>query len=117
MPLALSTLAVVVGIAVAVLLSHLPAFDFVRFLGSRTLPIYLVHTFPMTALAAVAVACDVRVPTVVATALPLLLCGGAMALALALYRRFRAIPGVFTVPVKSWVMPPQRAVMSAGPQS
>lgn len=110
--LTLSTLAVVVGIAVAVLLARLPAFGFVRSLGSRTLPIYLVHTFPMTALAAFAVALDVHVPVAIATVLPLLLCGGAIVLALALYRWFYAVPGLFMVPVKSWVSVPQRAVIS-----
>ncbi|TFC29599.1 hypothetical protein E3O25_05075 [Cryobacterium sp. TMT1-3] len=106
--LVLSTLAVVVGITVAVVLARLPAFDFVRALGSRTLPIYLVHTLPMTALAAVLVAFDVQIGPAVATLLPPLLCAGAIMLALALHRQFHAIPGVFTVPVKSWVGSPKR---------
>ncbi|MBG6214548.1 MAG: acyltransferase family protein [Cryobacterium sp.] len=113
--LVLSTLAVIVGITVAVLLARMPAFDFVRSLGSRTLPIYLLHTFPMTALAAILVAFDVRVPAMIATALPPLLCAGAIVVALALHRRFHAVPGVFTVPVASWVITPQRAVISTSP--
>lgn len=110
--LVLSMLAVIVGITVAVLLARLPAFDFVRSLGSRTLPIYLVHTLPMTALAAILVAFDVRIPPAIATVLPPLLCAGAIMLALALHRQFHAVPGVFTVPVKSWASTPQRDVIS-----
>ena len=110
--LVLSTLAVVVGITVAVLLARIPAFDFVRSLGSRTLPIYLVHTFPMTALAAVLVAFDVQDPVAAATLLPPLLCAGSITVALALHWRFHTVPGVFTVPVKSWVSVPERTVIS-----
>ncbi|TFD06020.1 acyltransferase family protein [Cryobacterium sp. TMT1-66-1] len=112
--LVVSTLAVVVGISVAVLLAKIPAFDFVRSLGSRTLPIYLVHTFPMTALAAILVAFDVQAPVAVATLLPPLLCTGAILLALALHRRFQAVPGVFSVPVASWVIAPKRTAIPRG---
>jgi uncharacterized membrane protein YcfT len=112
--LVLSALAVAVGISVAVMLARRPAFAFVRSLGSHTLPIYLVHTLPMTALAAILVAGDARVPALVATLLPPLLCGGAIVFALALHRRFSEVPGLFTVPVKSWVIAPQGAVGSSG---
>ncbi|WP_158251114.1 acyltransferase family protein [Cryobacterium sp. Y11] len=108
--LVVSILAVLVGISVAVVLSRTPLFDFVRVLGSHTLPIYLVHTLPMTAFAAILLAGGVTLPEGVATALPLLLCGAAILLALAVYRRFAAVPGVFTVPVTSWVALPSRAV-------
>lgn len=111
--LALSALAVVVGIAAAVFLARLPAFDCVRSLGTSTLPIYLVHTFPMMALAALVVALDVRVSLVVATGLPVILCGFAMVFALMLYRWSRTVPGVFTVPVQSWGSSPHRAVTSS----
>ncbi|TFD56809.1 hypothetical protein E3T39_15895 [Cryobacterium suzukii] len=114
--LVLSALAVVVGITVAVLLAKLPTFDFVRSLGSRTLPIYLVHTFPMTALAAILVAFDVHVPVLVATLFPPLLCAGSIAVALALHWRFHTIPGIFTVPVKDWVIVSQRTVTSTNAQ-
>ena len=108
--LAVSVLAVLVGISVAVVLSRAPVFDFMRVLGSRTLPIYLVHTFPMAALAAIIMASGVTLPTGAATALPLLLCGAAIVLALAAYRRFAAVPGVFNVPIASWVALPRKAV-------
>lgn len=98
-----SVLAVLVGISVAVVLSRAPVFDFMRVLGSRTLPIYLVHTFPMAALAAIVMASGVTLPAGASTAVPLLLCGVAIVLALAIYRRFAAVPGVFTVPIASWV--------------
>jgi len=106
--LAVSTLAVIVGIAVASVVSHLPAFFFLRGLGSRTLPIYLVHTFPMTALAAVAATFRLQFPSVMATILPVLLCGGAMVMALVLFRWLQRVPGVFTVPVRSWTLPSSR---------
>ena len=107
---AVSVLAVLVGISVAVVLSRAPMFDFMRVLGSRTLPIYLVHTFPMAALAALVMAGGVTLPTDAATAVPLLLCGAAIVLALAVYRRFAAVPGVFTVPIASWAAQPRKAV-------
>ncbi|WP_158254115.1 acyltransferase family protein [Cryobacterium sp. Y50] len=108
--LAVSVLAVLVGISAAVVLSRAPVFDFMRVLGSRTLPIYLVHTFPMAALAAIVMASGATLPTNAATAVPLLLCGAAIGLALATYRRLAAVPGVFTVPVASWAAPPRKAV-------
>jgi fucose 4-O-acetylase-like acetyltransferase len=114
--LVLSAFAVVVGITVAVVLARIPAFDFVRSLGSRTLPIYLVHTFPMTALAAILVAFDGHQPVVVATLLPLLLCAGSIAVALVLHWRFHTLPGVFTVPVKSWVIVRPRTAISTNAQ-
>ena len=98
-----SILAVLVGVSVAVVVARAPGFDFLRVLGTQTLPIYLVHTFPMTALAAVLMATGVSLPTVAATALPVLLCSFAIMFALAAYRRLAAVPGIFTVPVASWV--------------
>lgn len=115
--LGLSALAVVVGVAISAVLSRMPAFDFVRSLGSRTLPIYLVHTFPMMVVAALVVASDAHVPVMIATFLPPLLCAGAIMLALALHRRLLAVPGVFTVPVKSWVLAPQRTTITTGSQT
>ncbi|MDJ0349989.1 acyltransferase family protein [Cryobacterium sp. PH29-G1] len=110
--LVLSVLAVAVGITVAAVLARIAAFDFVRSLGSRTLPIYLVHTFPMTAFAAMVVAFDVHVATVLTTFLPPLLCAGAIIFALALHRRFHAVPGIFTVPVQSWVIASKRPAVA-----
>lgn len=115
--LVVSAVAVVVGVTVAAVLARRPAFDFVRSLGSHTLPIYLVHTLPMTALAAILVAFDVRVPEAIATLLPPLLGAGAIGLALVLHRRFQTVPGIFTVPVKSWVIAPQRTEISTRSQS
>lgn len=107
-----SVLAVLAGISVAVVAARMPLFDFVRVLGTRTLPIYLVHTFPMTALAAIVMATGLSLPTALATAVPAVLCAGAIVFAVAVYRRLAPIPGVFTVPVKSWASTPQRDVIS-----
>lgn len=115
--LTLSTLAVIVGIAVAVVLARCRAFYFLQSLGARTLPIYLVHTFPMTALAATAVALNVRLSFAVSTLLPVLVSGAAVVLALLLYRWLAHVPAIFTVPIKSWVAVPKRTVPSAGSQN
>jgi uncharacterized membrane protein YcfT len=101
-----SAFAVLVGISVAAIAARVPVFDFMRVLGTRTLPIYLAHTFPMTALAAILLAAGTSLPAVAATALPVLLCGAAIMFGLGVYRRLGQVPGIFTVPVSSWVTPP-----------
>ena len=103
--LAVSSLAVAVGISISTVLAQSGAFDLVRMLGTRTLPIYLVHAFPMVALAAILVATDAQVPSWLGTVLPLVLTAAAIALALVLFRWFGRVPGVFTVPVASWTTP------------
>lgn len=101
--LGVSVLAVMVGISFAVLLSRLPAYDFLRSLGRKTLPIYLLHTFPMTALAAVLAGTGARVAFSGDTLLPPVLGAFSIAFALLLHARFARVPGVFTVPVGSWL--------------
>lgn len=101
--LVVSCVAVIVGISTAVVLSKVPAFDIVRYLGTRTLPIYLVHTFPMIAVAGF-LAVGSGVAPWVATVLPLLLCVASIAIALGVYRLLRGVPGVFTLPVASWAL-------------
>jgi uncharacterized membrane protein YcfT len=112
--LATSALAVSVGIAVAVQLSKWPPFDWVRYLGTRTLPIYLVHTFPMIILAAVLVPLRPEPGPVLGTALPLALTVVAIVLALVGYRLLGGVPGLFTLPVARWADPaaPARAERS-----
>ncbi|KQX08058.1 MULTISPECIES: acyltransferase family protein [unclassified Leifsonia] len=94
----LSLLAVAVGIAVAVVMSRIPVFDVVRFLGTRTLPIYVVHAFPLLAVGALLVATGVDVPTPVAVAMPVVLTALSTAFALGVHRLLREVPGVFTLP-------------------
>lgn len=94
----LSLLAVAVGIALAVIMSRMPFFDVVRHLGTRTLPIYVVHAFPLLAVGALIVATGVSVPTPVAVTLPVVLCALAIAIALGVHRLLRDVPGVFTLP-------------------
>lgn len=107
--LGVSVLAVMVGISIAVLLSRLPACDFLRSLGTKTLPIYLLYTFPMTALAAVLVGTGASVASGWATLLPPVLCAFSITFARLLHARFARVPGVFTVPAGSWlaVSPPR----------
>lgn len=100
--LAVSIIAVGVGITVAVVVSRIPPLDFVRHLGTKTLPIYLVHTFPMVAIASVIVAADVSVPSPIAAVMPLVVTVVAIVLSLAIHRWLGAVRGVFTVPVASW---------------
>lgn len=103
--LVVSALAVCVGIAVSSVLARSAAFDLLRSLGTRTLPIYLVHAFPMIALAAIIATTNARLPLWLGTVLPIALTAFAIALALALYHWLRNVPGVFTVPVASWTTP------------
>lgn len=105
--LATSVLAVTVGITIAAVLGRLAAFDWLRNLGTRTLAIYLVHTFPMILTAAVIVAVAPPLSEGVAVVLPLLLTIAAISLALAAFRYAGAVPGLFDVPVASWVRPRQ----------
>jgi uncharacterized membrane protein YcfT len=100
--LVMSVLAVAVGISIAVVLCRIAAFDFLRALGTLTLPIYLVHAVPMMGLAAVIVGARLDLPEVAATVLPLLLGVVAIAVALGGHRLFAGVPGVFTVPVAAW---------------
>lgn len=96
----LSLLAVAVGISLAVIMSRMPFLDVVRHLGTRTLPIYVVHAFPLLAVGALLVATEPRVPPAVAIALPFLLCAAAIAFALGVDRLLRGVPGVFTLPAR-----------------
>ncbi|KQX08057.1 MULTISPECIES: acyltransferase family protein [unclassified Leifsonia] len=111
---ALSIIAVGVGITVAVLISRIRALDFVRHLGTKTLPIYLVHTFPMVALASLIVATDLQVPTPLAAVMPIALTVVAILISLLLHHWLGGVRGVFTVPVPSWVdtrtVPPSERV-------
>lgn len=101
--LVLSAFAVVVGIELAVVLSRMAWFDWLAALGSRTLQIYLVHTFPMIAFAGLVVALGWVSPVWLAAILPLLLCAAAILIALLVHRLLRAVPGVFTFPIAGWV--------------
>lgn len=100
--LAGSVVAVAVGISLAICLSRVRLFDFLRYLGTRTLPIYLFHTFPMVALAAILTATDVHLPAAVLFALPPLLTVVAILLSLGVYKLLRSVPGVYTAPIAGW---------------
>ncbi|ROR80765.1 Uncharacterized membrane protein YcfT [Plantibacter flavus] len=90
------------GIALAVVLSRVRAGAFLAYLGTRTLPIYLVHTFPMIALAGALHPVAASLPSWVTVALPPTLTTAAILVALGVHRILRSVPGIFTVPVRSW---------------
>ncbi|WP_082467829.1 acyltransferase family protein [Leifsonia sp. Leaf264] len=94
----LSLLAVAVGIALAVIMSRMRFFTVVGYLGTRTLPLYAVHAFPLLAVGAVLVATTPHIPAPAAAALPVVLGAAAIAIALGVHRLLRDVPGVFTLP-------------------
>lgn len=103
--LATSLVAVTVGITVAAVLGRLVMFDWLRMLGTRTLPIYLVHTFPMILVAAAIVWARPSIGPALANILPVLLCVGAIVVALLAFRYTGTVPGLFDVPVPGWTLP------------
>lgn len=106
------TIAVAAGIALSVVLSRVPWADILRRLGSKTLPIYLVHTFPMIVVNVLLLPVAAAVPGVVGVLLPPVMTVAAMAFALGVDRVLGRVPGILTFPIDSWVNPPR----SGGPQ-
>lgn len=107
---ALGLLAVATGSAWAVVASRHRLFDGLRVLGTRTLPIYLVHTLPMIAIVTALAPAASALPGWTALVAVPLLTAGAIAIALLLHRLLDArVPGVFRFPIRSWVTPPRRS--------
>ena len=108
----LGLLAVAAGCGLGVMIARVPAFGFVRHLGTRTLPIYVVHAFPITAAAALLTGHDPSTssghridwpPGAGLVAVPLLTLA-AILLALALDRLITGrIRGIFDSPLPSRV--------------
>lgn len=90
------------GIALAVVLSRLRATSFLAVLGKRTLPVYLVHTFPMIAVAGALHPVADQLGSWQLIALPPALTAASILIALGIHRLLRSTPGVFSVPVRSW---------------
>ncbi|GGR48621.1 putative membrane protein YcfT [Nocardioides luteus] len=95
----LGLIAVAAGCGLGVLLSRLPALGFVRHLGTRTLPIYVVHAFPITAAAALLTGRDIAWPPgTTLVAVPLLTVASIL-LALALHHVVTGrVHGIFDLP-------------------
>ncbi|CAH0185144.1 Uncharacterized membrane protein YcfT [Plantibacter sp. VKM Ac-1784] len=92
------------GIALAVVLSRFRSCSFLAVLGTRTLPVYLVHTFPMIAVAGVLHPIAETLPLWWRIVLPPALAAASILISLGIHRLLRSVPGVFTVPVKSWTI-------------
>lgn len=90
------------GIALAAVLSRVRAGAFLAYLGTRTLPIYLVHTFPMIAVAGALHPVADEVASWQRVALPPALAALSILVSLGIHRLLRSVPGVFSVPVKRW---------------
>ncbi|WP_285024891.1 acyltransferase family protein [Plantibacter sp. ME-Dv--P-122b] len=90
------------GIALAVVLSRVRAGAFLAFLGTRTLPIYLVHTFPMIAVAGALHPVADEMASWQLVALPPSLTALSILVSLGIHRLLRSVPGVFSVPVRRW---------------
>jgi peptidoglycan/LPS O-acetylase OafA/YrhL len=70
--------------------------DILRYLGTRTLPIYLFHTFPLAVVATVLGAMSFEPAPGVAEVLPIALAAVAIGLSLAAYSLLRTVPGTYT---------------------
>lgn len=101
--LVLGVLAVATGVGLAVVVSRIRSLDLLRHLGTRTLPIYVVHTLPMILLVAL-VPVGTAFPSGLAlVAVPVLVCltiGIALLLDRLLAHR---VPGLFRFPVARWI--------------
>ena len=112
----LGLLAVAAGCGLGVMIARIPALGFVRHLGTRTLPIYVVHAFPITAAAALLTGRDVDWPPGAGLVAVPLLTLVAILLALTLDRLITGrVRGIFDFPIPRWTakrdlaMPPAPA--------
>ncbi|MGX9349437.1 acyltransferase family protein, partial [Microbacterium sp. KNMS] len=88
---------VAAGVAVSVWLAKWKAFDWVAYLGRNTLPIYLVHFFPILAIS-VAVAALPRLQGPGVALIVPAVAAVSIGLSLLAYRVLRGVPGVFDTP-------------------
>ncbi|TNC19253.1 hypothetical protein FHE66_04000 [Georgenia sp. 311] len=95
--LGVSCLAVAFGVALAVVLSRSPAMWWLEFLGRRTLPIYVLHFYPVIVLSALLEPVAARIGWA-APVLPLVLTAGAILFSLGVERVTRQVPGLYTLP-------------------
>jgi len=95
--LAVSCLAVVFGVTLAVVLSGQPAMRWLELLGRRTLPIYVLHFYPVLVVSALLEPVAGRIGWA-APVLPPLLTAVAILLSLGVERVTRRVPGLYTLP-------------------
>ncbi|MBD8061562.1 acyltransferase family protein [Oceanitalea stevensii] len=95
--LGVSCLAVVFGVTLAVVLSGRPTMRWLEFLGTRTLPIYVLHFYPIVVLAALLEPVADRLGWA-APLLPPVLTVGAILVSLGVHRVTRQVPGLYTLP-------------------
>lgn len=95
--LAVSCLAVVLGVALAVVLTGRRGMRWLELLGRRTLPIYVLHFYPIIVLSALLEPVAARIGWA-APVLPPVLTAGAILFALGVHRLTRQVPGLYTLP-------------------
>ena len=99
----LGLLAVAAGCGLGIMIARVPALRFVRHLGTRTLPVYVVHAFPITATAALLTGRDIAWPPGATLVAVPLLTVVAILLPLGLDRLVAGrIRGIFDFPVARW---------------
>ncbi|TQL69951.1 putative membrane protein YcfT [Nocardioides albertanoniae] len=99
----LGLLAVAAGCGLGVVIAGVPALGFVRHLGTRTLPVYVVHAFPVTAAQALLAGRHLDWPPGATLVAVPLLTAAAILLPLGLDRLVTGrIRGIFDFPVASW---------------
>lgn len=96
--LVVSILGVAAGVALSVQLARLRLFDWLGHLGRNTLPIYLVHVFPLVAMAVGLIALDLTLPKLVVVSLVPVASLAAILISLGIYRASRRVPGLFDAP-------------------
>jgi uncharacterized membrane protein YcfT len=110
--LASGLLAVTAGIALSVVVSRVRWLAVFERLGSRTLPIYLLHTFPMIAVAGLLLPISDGLNPVVLLALPPVLTVASLTLSLLVDRLVGRVPGLLTFPREKWTIPVARVPRS-----
>lgn len=95
--------AVGLGVAASVVLVRFAWLDWVRHLGTKTLPIYLIHTLPFGVIAAILLPMASGIPTWLGVIAPPILTAISVGICLLLERPLRDVPGVLTLP--RWLRP------------
>lgn len=95
--------AVALGITASVVLSRIPWMNWIRLLGAKTLPIYLVHTLPFAVVCAALLGVARSLPDWLGLIGPVLLAAIGILVALGVERVCRDVPGVLSLP--RWLRP------------
>jgi uncharacterized membrane protein YcfT len=95
--LLLSCCAVAAGVAASVVLGRLAVLGWLARLGTRTLPVYVLHFYPILAVAALLRTLP-DASSAVALALPPVLTVVAVAVSLVVHRSTRGVPGLYGLP-------------------